>query len=65
MDRDRRARAIRFFGASALVLLTAASRTAVAQQPQAPTATVPEIFTLMGEFVRVAYNNQGFVTAQK
>jgi hypothetical protein len=27
-----------------------------------PKPTVPEIFTLMGQFVRVAYNNQGFVT---
>jgi hypothetical protein len=28
----------------------------------APKPTVPEVFTLMGQFVRVAYNNQGFVT---
>ena len=27
-----------------------------------PKPTVPEVFTLMGKFVRVAYNNQGFVT---
>jgi len=27
-----------------------------------PQPTVPEIFTLMGQFVRVAYNNEGFVT---
>ena len=27
-----------------------------------PEPTVPEIFTLTGEFVRVAYNNEGFVT---
>ena len=31
-------------------------------QVVAPKPTVPEIFTLMGQFVRVAYNNQGFVT---
>lgn len=33
-------------------------------QPQVtpPQPTVPEIFTLMGQFVRVAYNNQGFAT---
>ncbi len=28
----------------------------------APQPTVPEIFTLEGEFVRVAYNNEGFVS---
>ncbi len=37
---------------------------AVAQQPEVtpPKPTVPEIFTLMGQFVRIAYNNQGFAT---
>ena len=41
---------------------------ALAHQPapplsdlKAPQPTVPEIFTLMGEFVRVAYNNEGYV----
>ena len=41
---------------------------ALAQQPapplsdlKAPQPTVPEIYTLMGEFVRVAYNNEGYV----
>jgi hypothetical protein len=63
MDKDRRMRAISLFTASALVLgVAAGSRPVMAQQPQTPQATVPEIFTLMGEFVRVAYNNQGFVT---
>ena len=33
------------------------------QQPMAaPKASVPEIFTIQGEFVRVAYNNEGFAT---
>ncbi|HEY7512883.1 MAG TPA: hypothetical protein VIC87_00315 [Vicinamibacteria bacterium] len=32
------------------------------QEVVAPKPTVPEVFTLMGQFVRVAYNNQGFVT---
>jgi hypothetical protein len=32
------------------------------QQVTAPQPTVPEVFTLMGTFVRVAYNNQGYVT---
>jgi hypothetical protein len=47
-----------------MALLSAAPVPAAAQQPkpQAPQATVPEIFTLMGEWVRIAYNNQGFVT---
>lgn len=27
-----------------------------------PQSTVPEIFTLMGEYVRVAYNNEGYAT---
>ena len=37
---------------------------AIAQQPSVtpPKPTVPEIFTLMGQYVRVAYNNQGFAT---
>jgi hypothetical protein len=28
----------------------------------APQPTVPEIFTLMGQYVRIAYNNEGFAT---
>jgi hypothetical protein len=44
-------------------LLLGGGASAVAQpQVEAPKPTVPEIFTLMGQFVRVAYNNQGFVT---
>src|SRR5512139_2076194 len=31
-------------------------------KPKAPEPTVPEIFTLMGQFVRVAYNQEGYVT---
>ena len=31
-------------------------------KPQPPEPTVPEIFTLMGQYVRVAYNNEGFAT---
>ena len=33
-----------------------------AQEMKKPDPTVPEIFTLTGEFVRVAYNNEGYVT---
>lgn len=41
---------------------------AVAQQPAPdmaaykPQPTVPEVFNIMGQFVRVAYNNEGYVT---
>lgn len=37
---------------------------ALAQQsmPAAPQPTVPELFTIEGQFVRVAYNNEGFAT---
>jgi hypothetical protein len=45
------------------VLLLVGGVPAGAQQEVVPPKpTVPEIFTLMGQFVRVAYNNQGFVT---
>jgi hypothetical protein len=44
-------------------VLLGAGAPGLAQQPvQTPQPTVPEVFTLMGKFVRVAYNNQGFVT---
>jgi len=33
-----------------------------AQDMKKPEPTVPEVFTLTGEFVRVAYNNEGYVT---
>jgi hypothetical protein len=44
--------------------LVASGASAIAQQPTVsmPAPSVPEIFTLMGQFVRVAYNTQGFVT---
>ncbi len=47
-----------------LSALAIAAGPALAQTPQVtpPKPTVPEIFTLMGQYVRVAYNNQGFVT---
>jgi hypothetical protein len=46
------------------VALLAAAPHAVAQQPKVvtPQPTVPEVFTLMGQYVRVAYNNEGYVT---
>lgn len=30
--------------------------------PAAPQPTVPEMFTIMGQFSRIAYNNEGFAT---
>jgi hypothetical protein len=66
MSRDRRpGRCGPRAAAAALgcTLLLAGGGPVVAQpQVEAPKPTVPEIFTLMGKFVRVAYNNQGFVT---
>jgi len=46
-----------------LVALVALCAGAVsAQEMKKPDPTVPEIFTVTGEFVRVAYNNEGYVT---
>ena len=55
---------IRFAGIAALSLALGASPAAPQDpaQVKAPTPTVPEIFTLMGQFVRIAYNSQGFAT---
>jgi hypothetical protein len=49
---------------AALCLALCAQPGAGQDKPQvvAPQPTVPEIFTLMGQFVRIAYNNQGFAT---
>ncbi len=53
-------------GAVALAVLGSSRASALPPQlppgVQAPQPTVPEIFTLMGQFVRIAYNNQGFAT---
>ncbi|KAA0255465.1 MAG: hypothetical protein EDX89_05210 [Acidobacteria bacterium] len=57
--------------AAVLVLLAVAACVATAALGQAPASlsdvkppqpTVPEIFTLKGQFVRVAYNNEGYAT---
>lgn len=49
-----------------LVCALAGSGAAMGQEQPAqvtsPQPTVPEVFTLMGQFVRVAYNNEGFAT---
>ena len=52
--------------AAALVLLggaaAQAAQDAAVPQVKIPQPTVPEVFTMMGTYVRVAYNNEGFVT---
>lgn len=50
--------------ALALVAIALAGSGAVRAQTQvtAPQPTVPEVFTLEGEFVRTAYNNEGYAT---
>jgi hypothetical protein len=61
---------LRKLGGAAVVVLLLASLvavgTAAAQDQPAqvtpPQPTVPEVFTLMGQFVRMAYNNEGFAT---
>jgi len=60
----RRVVAVCLAGALAAGLLCGSAPAARAQQPevQKPQPTVPEIFTLMGQYVRVAYNNQGYVS---
>ena len=47
-----------------LVAVMGGGGAASAQTPQVqmPQPTVPEIFTLEGEFVRIAYNNEGFAS---
>jgi hypothetical protein len=54
---------------SLVLALAASAGAAVAQAPaldpstvQKPQPTVPEVFSIQGQFVRVAYNNEGFVT---
>jgi hypothetical protein len=46
----------------AAALLSVRGADAQAPQVKAPEPTVPEIFTLMGQYVRVAYNKEGYVT---
>jgi hypothetical protein len=45
-----------------LVVMGGAPAGAQAPQVQMPQPTVPEIFSLEGEWVRIAYNNEGFVS---
>jgi len=55
----------RFHLGLATALICALASAASAQEPKPvpmPEPTVPEVFTLEGQFVRIAYNNEGFVT---
>ena len=47
-----------------LLALALATGGSLAQQemPKAPEPGVPELFTLKGQFVRIAYNNEGYVS---
>jgi len=51
-------------GLVALLAIAVGASGALAQEPaiKAPEPGVPELFTLEGEFVRVAYNNEGYVS---
>ena len=57
---ERRRRVV----AAVLILLGSAAAQAGQDAPQVqiPQPTVPQVFTMMGTFVRVAYNQEGFVT---
>ena len=50
--------------AGAALLAIVGATGALAQEPkvEVPQPMVPEVFTLEGEFVRVAYNNEGYAT---
>jgi hypothetical protein len=53
----------RIGGAALATFALAVGATAFGQTPvTTPEPTVPEIFTLEGQYVRVAYNNEGFAT---
>jgi hypothetical protein len=48
---------------AALLAMSLASAATLAQgQVKAPDPGVPEIYTIQGQYVRVAYNNEGYVT---
>jgi len=48
----------------AVVLMGIGAPTVTAQEPDVkkPQPTVPEVFTIKGQFVRIAYNSEGWVT---
>ena len=61
--RKRSLRTTAGVGLFALLALVLASGSALAQEEmKKPEPGVPQIFTLTGEFVRIAYNNEGYVS---
>ena len=46
----------------ALVIAGVAAPAVMAQVTEAPKPEVPQIYTITGEFMRIAYNNEGWVT---
>ena len=46
----------------ALVVICAAAPAVMAQVKEAPKPDVPELYTIKGQFTRIAYNNEGWVT---
>jgi hypothetical protein len=67
MSRDRRRAGTRCPRAAAAalacaVLFGSAGQVAAQADPRIPKPTVSEVFTMMGQYVRVAYNNEGYVT---
>ena len=49
-------------GLVALLAIVVGTNGSLAQEVKAPEPGVPEIFTLEGQFVRIAYNNEGYVS---
>jgi len=49
-------------GVITLTVVAIGASAVMAQELKKPEPTVPEIFTLTGQFVRMAYNNEGWVT---
>ncbi len=49
-------------GLVVLFMLAAATSGSLAQELKVPEPGVPEVFTLEGQFVRIAYNNEGYVS---
>jgi hypothetical protein len=60
---SRRALSVAFVGLMSLWLLQTKGDAQAQEKPivQIPQPGVPEIMTLEGKFVRVAYNNEGYV----
>ena len=62
MNRAVPVRGLALGGAALLAFAVLTASPVSAQLPKMPEPTVPEIFTGEGQFVRMAYNNEGYVT---